>query len=190
MAQTHKDSPTVIKPAKRPMELGVRMGWYILKNGCGAASVFLGNYVGAAGNVQPGLHRLRAHPGVSRRAGQNDARLTKRWPPSTIPGRPLCHCGGEPTIHPQIDEIINTLVAGKYFVYCCTNALLLPRMLEKIPPSKYFCWVIHMDGMAAKHDESVARAGVFQRAVDGIQMAVARGYRVCTNTTVFSQQRR
>jgi hopanoid biosynthesis associated radical SAM protein HpnH len=93
--------------------------------------------------------------------------------------------GGEPTIHPKIDEIINTLVEKKYFVYCCTNALLLDRMVQRIPPSKYFCWVIHLDGMEEKHDESVARKGVFQKAVQGIEMAVARGYRVCTNTTVF-----
>jgi hopanoid biosynthesis associated radical SAM protein HpnH len=93
--------------------------------------------------------------------------------------------GGEPTIHPQIDQIINRLIEQKYFVYCCTNALLLDRMVQKIPPSKYFCWVIHMDGMEEKHDESVDRKGVFQKAVQGIEMAVDRGYRVCTNTTVF-----
>ncbi len=93
--------------------------------------------------------------------------------------------GGEPTIHPKIDEIINRLVAQKYFVYCCTNALLLERMLPKIPPSKYFCWVIHLDGMEERHDESVARKGVFKKAVQGIQIALDQGYRVCTNTTVF-----
>jgi len=93
--------------------------------------------------------------------------------------------GGEPTIHPEIDQIINRLIEQKYFVYCCTNALLLDRMMQKIPPSKYFCWVIHMDGMEEKHDESVDRKGVFQKAVQGIGMAVDRGYRVCTNTTVF-----
>jgi hopanoid biosynthesis associated radical SAM protein HpnH len=31
----------------------------------------------------------------------------------------------------------------------------------------------------------VARPGVFKKAVAGIEMAVAAGYRVCTNTTVF-----
>jgi len=93
--------------------------------------------------------------------------------------------GGEPTIHPKIDEIINRLVAQKFFVYCCTNGLLLDRMVKKIPPSKYLCWVIHMDGMEAKHDESVARKGVFNKAVQGMEMLLERGYRVCTNTTVF-----
>ena len=98
--------------------------------------------------------------------------------------------GGEPTIHPKIDEIINTLIDEKYFVYCCTNALLLPRMLDKIPPSKYFCWVIHMDGMEEKHDESVARSGVFKRAVDGIQMAVGPGISGLHQHHRIPQQRR
>jgi hopanoid biosynthesis associated radical SAM protein HpnH len=93
--------------------------------------------------------------------------------------------GGEPTIHPKIDGIINRLVEEKYFVYCCTNGLLLERMLENIPPSKHLCWVVHVDGMEEKHDESVARQGVFKRAVQGMEVALSRGYRVCTNTTVF-----
>jgi hopanoid biosynthesis associated radical SAM protein HpnH len=58
-------------------------------------------------------------------------------------------------------------------------------MLNKVPPSKYFCWVVHMDGMEEKHDESVARKGVFNKAVQGIELALNKGYRVCTNTTVF-----
>ncbi len=93
--------------------------------------------------------------------------------------------GGEPTIHPKIDEIINRLIDQKYFVYCCTNGLLLDRMLPKIPPSKYFCWVVHMDGMEEKHDASVDRKGVFKKAVQGMELALSRGYRVCTNTTIF-----
>ncbi|MCH7713024.1 MAG: adenosyl-hopene transferase HpnH, partial [Chloroflexi bacterium] len=93
--------------------------------------------------------------------------------------------GREPTIHPRIHEIINQLVAERYFVYCCTNGLLLERMLKKIPPSKYFCWVIHIDGMEAAHDKSVDRKGVFKKAIEGIELALDQGYRVCTNTTVF-----
>ena len=77
------------------------------------------------------------------------------------------------------------MVAQKYFVYCCTNGLLLERLLAKVPRSKYLCWVVHMDGMEEKHDESVARAGVFKKAVNSIETALDQGYRVCTNTTVF-----
>src|SRR3954447_3597188 len=35
--------------------------------------------------------------------------------------------GGEPLIHPEIDEIVRQLVGRKKFVYLCTNALLMER---------------------------------------------------------------
>src|SRR5579875_3699796 len=48
--------------------------------------------------------------------------------------------GGEPLIHPEIDEIVRQLIARKKFVYLCTNALLMERKLEKFTPSPYFAW--------------------------------------------------
>ena len=33
--------------------------------------------------------------------------------------------GGEPLIHPEIDEIVRQLLARKKFVYLCTNAILM-----------------------------------------------------------------
>ena len=41
--------------------------------------------------------------------------------------------GGEPTIHPKIDQILNELVRRKYFVYCCTNGILLERVMKRCP---------------------------------------------------------
>ena len=38
--------------------------------------------------------------------------------------------GGEPLMHPQIDEIVRGLVARKKYVYMCTNALLLKEKLR------------------------------------------------------------
>src|SRR5213082_494281 len=32
--------------------------------------------------------------------------------------------GGEPLVHPEIDEIVRELLSRKKFVYLCTNALL------------------------------------------------------------------
>jgi hopanoid biosynthesis associated radical SAM protein HpnH len=94
--------------------------------------------------------------------------------------------GGEPTLHPQIDEIVAQIIERKIFVYMCTNALLMERVMKRIPPSKYFCWVVHLDGMEEAHDKSVYRKGVFKIAVRGIQKALDEGYRVTTNTTVFN----
>ncbi len=95
--------------------------------------------------------------------------------------------GGEPLIHPEIHLIVAELVRRKKFVYLCTNAILLERKLDKFKPSPYFAWAIHMDGLRERHDASVEREGVFDKAVAAIGAAKARGFRVSTNTTFFTQ---
>jgi hopanoid biosynthesis associated radical SAM protein HpnH len=95
--------------------------------------------------------------------------------------------GGEPLIHPEIDEIARRLVERKKFVYLCTNAILMERKLDRFEPSPYFAWAVHIDGLRERHDESVCREGVFDKAVSAIRAAQARGFRVTTNTTFFTQ---
>src|SRR5580704_14021972 len=94
--------------------------------------------------------------------------------------------GGEPLIHPEIDEIVRQLIKRKKFVYLCTNALLLEKKLHLFTPSPYFSWAVHMDGLRERHDESVSRDGVFDKAVSAIGAAKAAGFRVTTNTTFFT----
>jgi hopanoid biosynthesis associated radical SAM protein HpnH len=94
--------------------------------------------------------------------------------------------GGEPLVHPEIDVIASELIKRKKFVYLCTNALLLEKKLDRFKPSPYFAWAVHMDGLRERHDRSVCRDGVFDKAVDAIHEAKRRGFRVTTNTTFFS----
>jgi hopanoid biosynthesis associated radical SAM protein HpnH len=94
--------------------------------------------------------------------------------------------GGEPLLHPQIDVIVKELVARKKFVFLCTNALLMARKMDKFEPSPYFAWVVHIDGLRERHDASVDREGVFDRAVEAIREAKRRGFRVNTNSTFYS----
>lgn len=93
--------------------------------------------------------------------------------------------GGEPLLHPQIDEIVRGLVARKKFVYLCTNGLLLEKSLEKFEPSPYLTFSVHLDGLEEQHDRCVDRSGVFEKAVAAIVAAKKKGFRVTTNTTVF-----
>ncbi|MGK7952441.1 MAG: adenosyl-hopene transferase HpnH [Xenococcaceae cyanobacterium] len=93
--------------------------------------------------------------------------------------------GGEPLLHPQIDEIVKGLVARKKFVYLCTNGLLLEKSLDKFVPSPYLTFSVHLDGLREQHDKCVDRAGVFDKAVAAIKTAKQKGFRVTTNTTVF-----
>ncbi|MFC1878841.1 adenosyl-hopene transferase HpnH [Chloroflexota bacterium] len=93
--------------------------------------------------------------------------------------------GGEPLIHPQIAEIVASIIAQKRFVFLCTNGLLMERGMEKIKPSKYFSWVVHLDGMADTHDYWVERKGTWEKATKALRRAIKEGYQVCTNTTIF-----
>ncbi|MBA2949297.1 adenosyl-hopene transferase HpnH [Streptomyces himalayensis] len=94
--------------------------------------------------------------------------------------------GGEPLMHPQIDEIVRQLVAKKKFVFLCTNALLMRKKMDQFKPSPYFAWAVHIDGLRERHDESVAKEGVFDEAVEAIKEAKRRGFRVTTNSTFFN----
>jgi len=93
--------------------------------------------------------------------------------------------GGEPLLHPQIDEIVKGLVERRKFVYLCTNGLLLEKSLDKFQPSPYLTFSVHLDGLRDLHDKCVDRQGVFDKAVQAIRAAKARGFRVTTNTTIF-----
>jgi hopanoid biosynthesis associated radical SAM protein HpnH len=94
--------------------------------------------------------------------------------------------GGEPLMHPQIDEIVRQLLDRKKIVFLCTNAVLMPKHLHKFTPHRNFAWMVHIDGLRERHDESVAKVGVFDQAVAAIKQAQAAGFRVMTNTTFFN----
>ncbi len=103
-------------------------------------------------------------------------------------GAPLVSIpGGEPLMYPEIGRLVEELVARKKYVYLCTNAILLREKLAAglFTPSRYLTFSVHMDGLRREHDESVCREGVFDEAVDAIQDALRRGFRVTTNTTLF-----
>src|SRR3984893_10496146 len=92
---------------------------------------------------------------------------------------------GEPLMHPQIKEIVEGLVARKKYIYLCTNALLLKEKLHLFKPSKYLSFSVHLDGQKEHHDLSVCREGGWEIAMEGVRAAVAAGFRVTTNTTLF-----
>jgi len=94
--------------------------------------------------------------------------------------------GGEPLLHPEIHEIVEGLVARKKYIYLCTNAILLQKHLDRFKPSKYLSFSIHLDGSQEEHDAAVCRDGVYEVAMEAVRDAVNRGFRVTTNTTLFT----
>ena len=93
--------------------------------------------------------------------------------------------GGEPLIHKEMPEIVRGFVRRKKFVYLCTNALLLSRHMDDYIPSPYLTFSVHLDGNRERHDASVCRTGVFDQAVESIQKALQRRFRVTINCTLF-----
>jgi hopanoid biosynthesis associated radical SAM protein HpnH len=62
----------------------------------------------------------------------------------------------------------------------------MQKKMDKLRPSPYFAWAVHMDGLRERHDKSVCQEGVFDKAVEAIKDAKRRGFRVTTNTTFFN----
>ncbi len=93
--------------------------------------------------------------------------------------------GGEPLMYPHIGELVRELVKRRKYVYLCTNALLLKEKIDQFIPSKYLSFSVHMDGREDDHDFAVCREGGFKVAAEGIRVAVERGFRVTTNSTLF-----
>jgi hopanoid biosynthesis associated radical SAM protein HpnH len=96
-------------------------------------------------------------------------------------------CGGEPTIYPHLDALVQELLRRKIFVYLCTNGMRLDRFLDKWRPSPYLTINISMDGLEPTHDLVRSRKGLYQIDIRMIKLAKSLGYRVVTNTTVYKE---
>src|SRR5690606_27255746 len=62
----------------------------------------------------------------------------------------------------------------------------LEASLEQFTPSKYFSFSVHLDGPREEHDRAVCRDGTYDIAVRAIRAAIAAGFRVTTNSTLFN----
>lgn len=104
-------------------------------------------------------------------------------------GAPIVNlCGGEPTLYPELPQLVQGLIERDKYILCCTNALKLDtKVFDVIPPSDHFFLMIHLDGMRETHDYVCNREGVFDKAVEMIKEAKRRGYFVFVNTTVFKE---
>ena len=69
-------------------------------------------------------------------------------------GAPIVNiCGGEPTLYPELKELIDALIARGKYIIICTNALRLhDKFYGVIPPSDHLFLMVHLDGMRETHD--------------------------------------
>ena len=97
-------------------------------------------------------------------------------------------CGGEPTIYPELPELVSGIIERERHIYLCTNGLLLDKKVYGvIPPHKRLTINVHLDGMRETHDRVCASEGVFDKAVEMIRQGVAEGHHLMANMTVFKE---
>lgn len=96
-------------------------------------------------------------------------------------------CGGEPLVYKEIHRLLDGLYDRGVYTILCTNALLLPRFLDKAKFSPYLSFAIHLDGLEKTHDMITKHPGCFRKAIDASKRALDMGFRVTSNTTVFTE---
>ena len=96
-------------------------------------------------------------------------------------------CGGEPMIYKPLGDLVRKLLERKKHIYLCTNGMFIQKRIQEFKPTSRFFFNVHIDGLEKTHDLCVEREGVFQAAVEGIKLAKAAGFLVCTNTTVYAE---
>ena len=171
----------------QPLRLSMKLGWYLFRQKLRGRERFpltmILEPLEACNLTCTGCGRIREYePILERRLSVDESlRAVEECDPPVV-----SIAGGEPLMHAEIGEIVSAIVAQKRFVYLCTNALLYKKALKVIPPSSYFAFVVHLDGLRETHDVAVERDGVYDIAIRAIKEFRSAGYRVCTNTTLFS----
>ena len=141
----------------------------------------------AALHLQPRVHRLRDRAPHRQAQGPAAAREVPRG--RRRRGAPVVSiCGGEPTIYPELPELVSEIIERKRHIILCTNGLLLDEnVFGKIAPHKRLTINVHLDGMRETHDYVCAREGVFDKAIEMIEEGVKLGHHMMANTTIFKE---
>jgi hopanoid biosynthesis associated radical SAM protein HpnH len=130
---------------------------------------------------------------VERHTGRLQDRITMKTCFKAVEdcGAPIVNiCGGEPTLYPELKELIAGLAARKKYIILCTNALKLDdAVYGVIPPSGRLLLMVHLDGTRETHDFVCNRQGVFDNAVNMVRKGKELGYSIYLNTTVYKETR-
>lgn len=93
--------------------------------------------------------------------------------------------GGEPFLYPHLVPLVEGVLARGRHIQLCTNALLMEEGIDGLKPHPNLTINVHMDGLEETHDRILERKGTFKTAISAIKKAKSRGFRICTNTTIF-----
>ncbi len=87
----------------------------------------------------------------------------------TCPGKPFIGLtGGEPLLHPQVQDFIRELKHRGFYCSLTTNGSFLSARAEQLCESKLDLLVVSIDGDQATHD-LIRGQGAYERAIAGVQ---------------------
>lgn len=93
--------------------------------------------------------------------------------------------GGEPTLHPQLSDIIShARKTGYSKVMLDTNGLLFER-IKMIPTESLFYLRISLDGATKETHDKVRGDGNYEKTINAIKQLVSVGYKVRITSTIF-----
>jgi len=96
--------------------------------------------------------------------------------------------GGEPTLHPQLDQIISAArEIGYGSITIDTNGYLFHDILNKITPADVDFISFSLDGATAETNDAIRGNGCYETCLNGIREAVAKGYKTSLIYTVSNE---
>jgi MoaA/NifB/PqqE/SkfB family radical SAM enzyme len=91
--------------------------------------------------------------------------------------------GGEPTLHPDLAEIIRAAKALRYAVTVDSNGFLFHDFLQQVQPDELDFLSFSLDGPDAAVNDAIRGEGVFAVCTENLRKAVSLGFRtslICT----------
>jgi radical SAM protein with 4Fe4S-binding SPASM domain len=96
--------------------------------------------------------------------------------------------GGEPTIRPDLFELVSHASASGLRCVLSTNGTLItPEVANKIAESGFTYVGVSLDGIGDVHDKIRGKKGAFEEALRGLRLCRDRGVRVGLRYTIHSK---
>ena len=92
--------------------------------------------------------------------------------------------GGEPTMHPDLAEIIRAAKSMNYHVTVDSNGFLFHDLLDRVTPEELDFLSFSLDGPDAAINDPIRGQGVFEVCTENLQKAVAGGFHTSLIFTV------
>jgi pyruvate-formate lyase-activating enzyme len=93
--------------------------------------------------------------------------------------------GGEPTLHPDLPQMVNRALELGYSQVTIDSNGLNPLGILAIPPGHLHYVSISLDGATPTSHEAVRGNGTFRKTRETIETLISRGYSIRINCTVF-----